>query len=160
MSAGAAFGDMLVSRLPKLRRFALKLCRSEADADDLTHDCFCRALEKMDQFIPGTNLDAWLITIMRNHFLSALRMKGRVVDDPDGLSEAGMRGSFDQAASYEAREAIAILLTDVSREHADTLIGVALGDTIAELSNRLGVPDGTIKSRIHRGRKELGLLVG
>lgn len=160
MSASAAFGDMLVRHLPTLRRFAANLCRNRADADDLIQDCLVGALRNAHQFTPGTNLQAWLVTIMRNQFYSQHRKAGRFINDPDGLCAERTVGSDGPAEAYEAREAIAILLTEVRREHADAIVSAAMGASLADMAARFGVPEGTIKSRISRGRRHLAALVG
>ena len=70
----------VVPHIPMLRRYALKLARNPPDADDLVQDCLLRALARMHQFESGTNLAAWLVTILRNLFLTRYQRAKRVVE--------------------------------------------------------------------------------
>ena len=80
--------DELVNHLPALRAFALSLTREGASADDLVQDTIVKAWTNMDKFQPGTNLRAWLFTILRNTFYSARRKTKREVSDADGIHAA------------------------------------------------------------------------
>ena len=80
--------DELVDHLPALRAFALSLTREGASADDLVQDTIVKAWTNMDKFQPGTNLRAWLFTILRNTFYSARRKTRREVNDSDGIHAA------------------------------------------------------------------------
>ena len=77
--------DELVEHLPALRAFAMSLTRSSAPADDLVQDTIVKAWTNMDKFQPGTNLRAWLFTILRNTFYSNQRKRRREVPDTDGI---------------------------------------------------------------------------
>ena len=80
--------DELVQHLPALRAFALSLTREGAAADDLVQDTIVKAWTNMDKFQVGTNLRAWLFTILRNTFYSARRKTRREVSDTDGIHAA------------------------------------------------------------------------
>ena len=80
--------DQLVDHLPALRAFALSLTREGASADDLVQDTIVKAWTNMDKFQAGTNLRAWLFTILRNTFYSARRKTRREVSDTDGIHAA------------------------------------------------------------------------
>ena len=80
--------DELVDHLPALRAFALSLTREGASADDLVQDTIVKAWTHIDKFQPGTNLRAWLFTILRNTFYSARRKTKREVSDSDGIHAA------------------------------------------------------------------------
>ena len=80
--------DELVDHLPALRAFALSLTRDGSSADDLVQDTIVKAWTHIDKFQPGTNLRAWLFTILRNTFYSARRKTRREISDTDGIHAA------------------------------------------------------------------------
>ena len=85
---GADPRDELVKHLPALRAFALSLARNGHAADDLVQDTILKAWSKFDRFEPGTNMRAWLFTILRNSFYSDLRKHRRELADSDGIHAA------------------------------------------------------------------------
>lgn len=76
--------DLMLGAVPSLRAFAISLCRNADRADDLVQETLLRALSHIDSFQPGTNMSAWLFTILRNHFRSEYRKRRREVEDIDG----------------------------------------------------------------------------
>src|SRR3569832_1162530 len=82
----------ILGSVPSLRAFAISLCGNVARADDLVQETLLRALASIDSFQPGTNMSAWLFTILRNHFRSEYRKRRREVEDSDG-HYAGARGA-------------------------------------------------------------------
>ncbi|MGA8694774.1 MAG: sigma-70 family RNA polymerase sigma factor, partial [Xanthobacteraceae bacterium] len=81
MEPKPAIGDELLAHAPWLRKFALSLCGTIDRAEDLVQDTFLQALTHLDSFQPGTNLAAWLATILRNRFRDQYRRRQREVDD-------------------------------------------------------------------------------
>ena len=81
----ADFKRDLIDALPKLRAFAVSLIGNPDRADDLVQDTIMKAWAKQDSFEPGTNIKAWLFTILRNEFYSQMRKRGREVQDSDGI---------------------------------------------------------------------------
>jgi RNA polymerase sigma-70 factor (ECF subfamily) len=81
--------DSLLEALPALRAFAISLTANGDQADDLVQEAIVRGLGNLDKFEPGTNLQAWLFTILRNEFYTAMRRRRREIEDPDGVM-AGM----------------------------------------------------------------------
>ncbi|MCK0307499.1 sigma factor, partial [Salmonella enterica] len=79
------FKRNLIASLPKLRAFAVSLIGNPDRADDLVQDTIMKAWAKQDSFEPGTNIKAWLFTILRNEFYSQMRKRGREVQDSDGI---------------------------------------------------------------------------
>ena len=79
-----ALRDALLAAVPSLRAFAISLSGQVDRADDLVQDTLLRALSNLHRFEPGTNLNAWLFTILRNLFHSEYRKRRREVEDPDG----------------------------------------------------------------------------
>lgn len=149
----------LVDHLPALRAFALSLTREGASADDLVQDTIVKAWTHIDKFQPGTNLRAWLFTILRNTFYSARRKTRREVNDSDGIHAArqATRPEHDgRLALNDFRNAFQ-QLPDEQRE-ALILVG-ASGFSYEEAAQMTGVAVGTVKSRANRGRKRLAELL-
>ncbi|MTH65207.1 RNA polymerase sigma factor [Paracoccus shanxieyensis] len=158
----SAHGDPrneLVDHLPALRAFALSLTRESAGADDLVQDTIVKAWTHIDKFQPGTNLRAWLFTILRNTFYSARRKTRREVSDTDGIHAArqASRPEHDgRLALNDFRNAFE-KLPDEQRE-ALILVG-ASGFSYEEAAEMTRVAVGTVKSRANRGRRKLAELL-
>jgi len=149
----------LVEHLPALRAFALSLTRDGASADDLVQDTIVKAWTHIDKFQPGTNLRAWLFTILRNTFYSARRKTRREISDTDGIHAArqATRPEHDgRLALNDFRNAFG-QLPDEQRE-ALILVG-ASGFSYEEAAAMTGVAVGTVKSRANRGRRRLAELL-
>ena len=84
MAVSAAFKAELLGAIPSLRAFAVSLSQNADRADDLVQETLVKAWDKHESFQPGTNLKAWLFTILRNEFYSQMRKRGREVQDSDG----------------------------------------------------------------------------
>ena len=148
----ATFDRDVMSAYAALRSRAMQLTRSPDQADDLAQETVAKAMEKWKQFQQGTNLQAWLFTILRNEHITRARKSSRLVEDPDDIIAktvavpAGQTFAVDlkitqkrmrmlPATMRRAIEAVAILGNDYER--AAELLGVAVG---------------TVKSRVSRGR--------
>lgn len=147
--------DEIVEHLPALRAFALSLTRNGALADDMVQDSLVKAWTKIDLFEPGTNMRAWLFTILRNTYYSNRRKAGREVADVDGihtesLSEKPAHDGRLQMTDFHKAFA---QLNDEQRE-ALILVG-ASGFSYEEAADMCGVAIGTIKSRTNRARARL-----
>ncbi|WP_323040149.1 RNA polymerase sigma factor [Gemmobacter sp.] len=152
--------DRLVEMVPSLRAFALSLCRNGAQADDLVQETLLKAWTNMDKFDPATKLEAWLFTILRNTFYSALRKTRREVQDTDGVHAAGQfdKPEHDGRLAYKDFERA---FDKLSPEHREVLILVgASGYSCEEAAEMMGVAVGTVKSRASRARKRLAELMG
>ena len=151
--------DELVDHLPALRAFALSLTREGAAADDLVQDTIVKAWTNMDKFQPGTNLRAWLFTILRNTFYSDRRKTRREVSDSDGIYAARLttRPDHDGRLALNDFRAAFEKLPDEQRE-ALILVG-AYGFSYEEAAAMTGVAIGTVKSRANRGRRRLAELL-
>lgn len=151
--------DELVDHLPALRAFALSLTREGAAADDLVQDTIVKAWTNIEKFQPGTNLRAWLFTILRNTFYSARRKTRREVSDTDGIHAArqATRPEHDGRLAMSDFRAAFALLPDEQRE-ALILVG-ASGFSYDDAARMTGVAVGTVKSRANRGRKRLAELL-
>ncbi|MDF3605170.1 RNA polymerase sigma factor [Paracoccus sp. DMF-8] len=151
--------DELVDHLPALRAFALSLSRDGAMADDLVQDTIVKAWTNIEKFQVGTNLRAWLFTILRNTFYSARRKTRREVNDTDGVHAARMstRPDHDGRLALNDFRAAFEKLPDEQRE-ALLLVG-ASGFSYEEAAEMTGVAVGTVKSRANRGRRRLAELL-
>src|SRR4051794_31416810 len=158
--ADADFRADLLSATRNLRAFALSLVGDADRADDLVQDTILRALQKQDRFEPGTKLQAWVLTLMRNPFYSEYRKRKREVEDVDGLFAAKLSVVPEQPGCVEFAELRSALmrLSDEQRE-AVLLIG-AEGLSYEEAAVVCGTKVGTIKSRVNRARKRLAELLG
>lgn len=150
------FRDSLLQLLPHLRAFARGLCSGRTEqADDLVQDTIVRAWTARQNYAQGTNLKAWVFTIMRNHFLNSLRKAKRetpldpdvpdhnptiAADQEDGLHLSDLQSALD-ALPQDRREAL-------------LLVGAG-GMSYEEAAGICGAPVGTIKSRVARGRQQL-----
>lgn len=152
--------DAIIGHLPALRTFALSLCRDTSQADDLLQDTVVKAWSKFHLFTPGTNLRAWLFTILRNNFYSGRRKRAREVEDPGEVMAGQMVSKADQYGHLALGELQAALkmIPDEQRE-ALILVG-AMGFTVEEAAETCGCAPGTIKSRTNRARRALAALLG
>ncbi|MCE8007431.1 RNA polymerase sigma factor [Aestuariivita sp.] len=151
--------DALVDHLPAMRAFATSLTRNSATADDMVQDTLVKAWTNIDKFEAGTNMRAWLFTILRNTYYSNRRKAKREVADVDGVHTESLSQKPDHDGRLhmsDFREAFA-KLPDEQRE-ALILVG-ASGFAYEEAADMCGVAVGTIKSRVNRGRKRLAELM-
>ena len=152
--------DQLVEHLRPLRAFAISLTRNVTAADDLVQETILKAWASIDKFQRGSNLQAWLFTILRNTYYSSLRKSRREVADPDGAHAATLSVKPD----HDGRMAFTDFLKAfdaVSDEHREVLILVgASGFSTEEAAVMMGVATGTVKSRASRARKRLAHLLG
>ncbi len=152
--------DEVPEHLPALRAFAISLTRNVTSADDLVQDTIVKAWSNFDKFQPGTNLRAWMFTILRNTFFSDKRKRRREVADPEGVHAARLSVKPDhdgRLAFADFRKAFDRL----SAEHREVLILVgASGFSYEEAAGMMGVAVGTVKSRASRARKKLCELLG
>ncbi len=152
--------DELPDHLPALRAFAISLTRNPAAADDLVQDTIVKAWSNIGKFQPGTNLRAWMFTILRNTFFSDRRKRRREVPDPEGVHAARLfvKPDHDGRLAYADFSRAFDLL---SAEHREVLILVgALGHSYHEAAEMMGVAEGTVKSRANRARKKLCEILG
>ena len=95
--------DQVLSTVPSLRAFAISLCGNVDRADDLVQETLLRALANIDSFQPGTNMPAWLFTILRNLFRSEYRKRRREVEDADGRYAETLKSQPEQNGRVEIR---------------------------------------------------------
>ena len=147
--------DELVEHLPALRAFALSLTRNRAMADDMMQDTLLKAWSNIDKFTPGTNMRAWLFTILRNNFYSNHRKHRREVADVDSIFADGMSVKPEHDGRLQMRDfKIAFDQLPAEQREALMLVG-ASGFSYDEAAETCGVATGTIKSRVNRARARL-----
>lgn len=151
----ADMSKALIASLPMLRAFARSLCGDRVRADDLVQETVARALANQDKFAAGTNLNAWLVTILRNHFYSEGRKRRREVEDADGQFASLVSDLPRQESHLDLADFMRALqvLADEQRE-ALILVG-ASGFSYEDAAEICGVRVGTIKSRVSRARTRL-----
>jgi RNA polymerase sigma-70 factor (ECF subfamily) len=151
--------DELVTHLPAMRAFALSLTRNGATADDMVQDTVVKAWTNIDKFQAGTNMRAWLFTILRNTYYSSRRKAKREVADIDGVftERLSVKPEHDGKLQMSDFKVAFEQLPDEQRE-ALVLVG-ASGFSYEEAAEMCGVAIGTIKSRANRGRARLAELL-
>ena len=163
MDQSSSFEAQLAALLPRLRRFAHALSRNSADADDLTQATIERALRSRDQWQTGTRLDSWAYRIMRNLWIDTARARSRKAareaPEEEGLSVGeDPRDAMDAAVDLHRIMAAMERLPDEQREVVALILVEGFG--YREVSEMLGLPIGTVSSRLVRGRIALLALVG
>ena len=158
-----------LSYLDALYRTGLRMTRSEADAEDLVQDTYIRAFRFRDQFKPGTNLKAWLFRILTNTFINSYRRKTAHPQTADlgaieeRTLERRMRDAGGAASPEPEREVIDGMvdgeiqqaLMDLPERFRSVVLLDVEGFHYKEIAEMLGIPSGTVMSRLHRGRKFL-----
>jgi RNA polymerase sigma-70 factor (ECF subfamily) len=150
----------MLAQIPKLRAFAYSLCGHSELADDMVQEALLRAWDHLDSFQEGTNLRAWLFTILRNAYFSDLRKRRREVGDTDGNKAAmlsvapAQHGHLDM---LDLQKALALLPPD--QREALVLVAAA-GLSYDEVAKIAQCPIGTIKSRANRARAKLTQILG
>ncbi|HVY58104.1 MAG TPA: sigma-70 family RNA polymerase sigma factor [Xanthobacteraceae bacterium] len=159
MTLDPSVREAVLAAVPSLRAFAISLCGDVDRADDLVQETLLRALANIDSFQPGTNMTAWLFTILRNLFRSEYRKRRREVEDTDGSYAESMKSHPEQNSRVEFEEFRAALakLPEDQRE-ALILVG-ASGFSYEEAAHICGCAVGTIKSRVNRARTRLAELL-
>jgi RNA polymerase sigma-70 factor (ECF subfamily) len=149
------------AEIPRLRRYARALARDVATADDLVQDCLTRALGKLHLWQEGTDLRAWLFTILHNQYVNQVRRAVRE-GSAVGLSETEplLTRAPHQGKSLELRD-LERAIAKLPEEQRSVILLVGLeGMRYEEVAEVLGVPVGTVRSRLSRGREALRRLMG
>jgi RNA polymerase sigma-70 factor (ECF subfamily) len=151
--------DAMLAALPSLRAFAISLTSNRDAADDLVQDAILRAWKNIEKFEPGTNLQAWLFTILRNGFYSTYRKRQREVADPEGFYAGRLRSSPEQNGTCDAQDVLRALEKVPADQREALLLIVAEGLSYEDAAQACGTAVGTIKSRVHRARQRLAQLL-
>jgi RNA polymerase sigma-70 factor (ECF subfamily) len=159
MRLDPALQSAMLAAVPDMRAFALSLCHQRDRVDDLVQEALLRALTGIQSFKPGTNMTAWLFTILRNNFLNEYRKSRREVSDAGEYFVGTMTSQPDQDAHLqldEFRDALAQLPYD--QREAIVLVGGA-GVSYQEAARICRCAVGTVKSRVFRARERLAELM-
>ena len=152
--------DGLQSSLARLWRYALVLSKARDAADDLVQATCLRAIERADQFIPGTRIDRWLFAILRSIWLNEIRSPriregGGFVDAEDALISDGVR---EMEANITASAVLRAISCLPGAQRETILLVYAEGYSYAEAAAALRIPIGTVMSRLAAGRAALAKL--
>src|ERR1700676_2999726 len=159
MTLAPSLREAMLGVVPSLRAFAMSLCGNVDRADDLVQETLLRAIANINSFEPGTNMSAWLFTILRNLFRSEYRKRRREVEDADGFYAESLTSLPDQNSHLEMdefRRALELLPTD--QRESLILVG-ASGFSYEEAAQICGCAVGTIKSRVNRARSRLAAIL-
>jgi RNA polymerase sigma-70 factor (ECF subfamily) len=159
-SQNSSLRDDLVAAIPNMRAFAISLCGNRDRADDLVQEALVKAWNHLDSFQEGTNLKAWLFTILRNAYFSELRKTKREVADSDGQLAARLSVPPEQQGHLDLidlNRALAQLPPD--QREALILVG-AEGFSYEDAATISACAVGTVKSRVNRARTRLAELMG
>ena len=152
----AALGDLL----PRLRRFARVITRNVADADDLVQVAVEKALARAAQWRPGSRLDSWMFGIMKNAWIDEIRARRRRerVHAPE---EAGANVGDASAAARDIALSVQVAVARLPEEQRMAIALVLVeGLSYKDAAETLGIPIGTLTSRLARGRAALHALLG
>jgi RNA polymerase sigma-70 factor (ECF subfamily) len=153
------FIDGIMAALPALKAYAISLTRNADKAEDLIQETILKAISKQQHFEEGTNLQAWLFTILRNHSFTIHRKVRREVEDADGIHAAKLEAAPAQEGRLmmiKLQAALASLTED--QRNALLLVGLE-GAEYEDAAVELGCAVGTIKSRVNRARTRLAELL-
>jgi RNA polymerase sigma-70 factor (ECF subfamily) len=155
------FARLLEAQLPRLRRYARALTRDPSRADDLVQDTLVRALDKQHLYQDGTNLRAWLFTLMHNQHVNNARRNVREDNSLDvDTVAAHLVAVTDPTASRQLRE-LDEAIGKLAMEQRQVILLIGLeGMSYEEAAAILDVPIGTVRSRLSRGREALRRLMG
>jgi len=155
--SSAEFNQLLVGQSESLRPFAMTLTRNSETAKDLFQETICRALLNMDKYQVGTNLKAWMFTIMRNIFINNYRRSSRhrVVGEPAEIASYAMAEAANPAEDIISSKDISRHIQSLPIIFHDPFVLYLEGYKYHEIAEIVNEPLGTIKSRIHFARKLL-----
>src|SRR3569623_724569 len=151
--------DEILASVPSLRAFAISLSGKSDRADDLVQETLLRALANIDSFQPGSNLPAWLFTILRNLFRSDYRKRRREVEDAEGSYSKTLKSQPAQSSHLEFEEFRAALETHPQDQREALILVGASGFSYEDAAAICGCAVGTIKSRVNRARSKLSAML-
>ncbi len=156
MTMSNQFRDDLIAAIPGLRAFGFSLTSRYDRADDLVQETLMKAWKHHESFQQGTNIRAWLYTILRNEFYSQLRKRRREVEDADGQYSSHVAVQAEQHGHLDMAD-LKVALQQLPEDQREAIILVgASGFSYEEAATICKVAVGTIKSRVNRARKKLG----
>jgi RNA polymerase sigma-70 factor (ECF subfamily) len=153
------FERELVALIPQLRAFSRTLCRKRSLADDVAQDALAKALRSRDGFEPGTNMKAWLFTILRNTFYSGTRRAWREVEWDAELGEQIATPADAQDWAVDLSDATRALFSLPCNQREAVILVAAGGFTYEAAAQICGAPSGTVKSRVARARAAMSSML-
>lgn len=163
MPAAHAFGERLVAFLPNMRRFTISLTGSADVADDLVQAACERALAHQDSFDPQTRFDAWIFRILRNLWIDQIR-RNRTAgpkEDIEDHSDSGALTSLPDAMPRLELRQVGAAIGQLSDDQREVLLLVCVEDlSYRDTAEVLGIPIGTVMSRLARARRNLAAVCG
>jgi RNA polymerase sigma-70 factor (ECF subfamily) len=154
------FARLLDEQIPRLRRYARALTRDVSRADDLVQTCLVRAIAKQHLWEPGTDLRAWLFTILHNQHVNDVRRSVREGTTVELGEAPQLTAQSNAIASLELRD-LERALGKLATEQREVILLIGLeGMAYEEVAAVLQVPVGTVRSRLSRGRDQLRRLMG
>ncbi len=163
--ASSAAGDpsspraQLLAALPRLRAFAMSLCGQSDQADDLVQEALVKAWAHLSSFEPGTNMAAWLYTILRNEFYTRFRKRRYEVDDPDGMLAARLATAPAQESHMQFLDFRAALYKLAPEQREALMLVGASGLSYEDAAEICACAVGTMKSRVNRARNKLASML-
>jgi RNA polymerase sigma-70 factor (ECF subfamily) len=157
---GDQFRNDLLAALPDLRGFAMSLVVNPTRADDLVQETLLKAWANRHRFEPGSNLMAWLCTILRNQFYTECRKQKREVEDADGAAAAKLIALPSQEHGIELQKVWSILAKMPATQREALLLVAGQGLTYEAAAALVGAQTGTMKSRVSRARAFLEETMG
>ena len=145
----------MLAVIPALRAYAMSLTGNVDKADDLVQETLVRAIANRDSFTLGTNMSAWLFTILGNHFRSVWRKRKREIEDADGHYAETLTTLPDQHDQIELKEFRAAIRNLPADQREALLLVGGSGFSYEEAATICGCAEGTIKSRLHRARTRM-----
>jgi len=154
------FAQLLEAEIPRLRRYARALTRDVIRADDLVQNCLTRAIAKQHLWQIGTDLRAWLFTILHNQHVNDVRRAAREGNSVDLSDVPTLAVASNAIPSLELRD-LEVAMGKLAPEQRQVILLVGLeGMAYEEVAAILKVPVGTVRSRLSRGRDQLRRLMG
>jgi RNA polymerase sigma-70 factor (ECF subfamily) len=159
----ANFGEELIAMLPRLRRFAISLTGSRDQADDLVQTACAKALSAKESYAEGTRFDVWMFRILRNSWIDSKR-KQKVEGPPADIAdheEAVTSDGETAAISRLTLNAVLEAMRKLPEEQREVLVLVCVEEfSYGEAANLLGIPIGTVMSRLARAREKISQIAG
>ena len=159
MTSTTSFLQEMTALIPTLRAFGRSLCMDATLADDLAQETMLKAWSHRDHFQPGSNMKAWLLTILRNQYYSELRCRKYEVEDPNDEHAAGIAVQPEHEAELELADLTRALNTLPDERREALLLVCANGLSYKQAADICQCAVGTIKSRIARARDHLVALL-
>ena len=154
------FGTAIHNFSKPLYGFAMKLTKDRDDANDLMQETFIKAYTNKDKFQEGTNLNAWLFTIMRNSFITQYQKAVRQKTFVDTSEDLHLINSNTHVSSNDGEHNLRLKeindkIGELPTKYRDPFVMYTRGFKYIEIAERLDIPLGTVKNRIHVARHEL-----